>query len=146
MKKTLGQVALFIIITLGSLKAYSQTEKEYDDDGWEFIGKSASGSKYYMEALAAYTTKEDVFGIKKIWVKVIESKTILKRKGKKYTYYNTKNMLLYEFNCKNKELREIQYAVYNSKGDLLDSGNSYGESSTVIPGSMGETIFRAGCK
>jgi hypothetical protein len=109
------------------------------------LGQSESKAKYYYDLTAGIFPKPDVFGVIKMWIRVVEPKMILSIKGKRTTYTNGVKMLLYEIKCKDREMRLSQYVYYTSNGKLIDSGEDYESYSTPVPGSIGSMIFSKYC-
>ena len=133
-------ISIILLVILFSKNSFGQEE----EGRWLPIGDGLDSSKLFMDINTMFA-KEDVFGVKQVWIKVIEPKYVSKVGGKTRTHYNAVFKQLYEIKCSTNEMRLKQYAFYTSKGELIISNELYDSFSTVIPESFGELIFKKSC-
>lgn len=145
MKRLIHPFIFSIILIFIACEAHPQesTEEKYDDEGWKLITKAKSGNEYYLDMAKVITTKENVFGEKKIWVKEIETKKTVK--NGKTSVVKTKTLSLFEIKCSSSEYRVVKEVVYNSKGTVIRSKDFYNSYDTPVPDSIGEAVFEAVC-
>jgi len=123
---------------------------------WKFIGKSRTGTSWYIERETASGPSGDIITL---WVKSIPEKvnteyggndesteTILKNIQEKYfgDYEYTEG--LWELDCARNMFRLLYFCAYSKENKIItsyltpDAGWSY-----IIQGSVGETIQEAMC-
>jgi hypothetical protein len=80
----------------------------------------------------------------KVWVKHVLSKEQQKREREGYIF----EVVLQEYNCKEKRLRAFQLIKYDKNGNVIKSHDisSYYPWEDIVPGSIGEHIQKAVCK
>lgn len=124
---------------------------------WKFIGKSRTGTSWYIERETASGASGDIITL---WVKSIPEKvdaeygedeknteTILKKIQQKYfgDYEYTEG--LWELDCAKNMFRLLCFCAYSREDKIIASHlTPDAEWSYIIPGSVGETVQEAVCK
>jgi hypothetical protein len=134
----------FLIICLSLLFISNTSFSQDSDERWEYIGQDGQKAKYYRDVFNLFV-KEDVFGVKQVWIKVVQPKYSMKRGNKTYTYYNVVSKHLYEIKCGSQEMRLKQYADYTAEGKLIVSNELFESFEKAVPESMGEFIMSKFC-
>jgi hypothetical protein len=117
---------------------YSQTNSTTD---WIYVGTGSGDNRYYIKT--ENISKNTAFI--KVWGKVISPVNKVKENGKEVIYLNTREMILWEFDCKNLKMRIISNTLYLSDGTFVRSNNALDEFNYVIPESMGESVLIKAC-
>jgi len=124
---------------------------------WKFIGKSRTGTSWYIDRETASGPSGD---ITTVWVKSVPEKAnfeyegeeesteaILKKIQGKYfgDYEYTEG--LWELDCARSMFRLLYFSIYNKENEIISSHLSPdAEWSYIIQGSVGETIQEVVCK
>jgi hypothetical protein len=130
------KIILLLLITFLSKAVFCQS--------WIYVGKSSDGNPYYMRSTSVESSLT-----KKVWVKHNKSKLTVKKSGRTLTYINGYDVLLYEFNCEEKQLMLHSVISYSSKGTVVDSYRPQDyekEWSDVVPESVGEMLLEKACE
>jgi len=122
-------LVLFLIVF--SIKTYSQN--------WEQILKTEQEEYFYKPN--THNTA---------WVKVVSDKTeYLSDKTQKAVIVDGYKMVLWKFDCRQKQIGIIQALVYNKDGEALDSfklNEVLVNMEYVVPETIGETLLYKFCE
>jgi hypothetical protein len=112
---------------------------------WIYVGQSAKDeSKYYIRSTPVANNYH-----KKVWIKQTNKKITIQKNGKSVVYNDAYDLILYEFNCNDRQILIHSMASYSSTGTLLESykPEEYEkEWSDVIPDSVGEMLLNKACE
>ena len=132
---------------------------------WQFVAESELGEVWYVKTKSMTKIASNVV---RAWVKCeipdkysaeIEEveKQLEHDKGNPFLYYReanayvardkepTKIIYLFEFNCKERMSRDLQFTSYRYDGKVLFNGNTPKTWSYVVPGSVAEGILNWIC-
>ena len=132
-------IILFILFTNAFNYCYSQNNSTNE---WIYVGTASDKSRYYINTENISTNSM----FKKVWVKILSPLTKVKKGGNEISYKDTKEMMLWEFNCKNMELRIIRSTLYLSDGSVVNSNPISNNFEPIIPESIGETVTKKACE
>jgi hypothetical protein len=104
-----------------------------DEDRWQKIGTStAENGTYYVEKFPLQFDKSTV----RFWSKSIYKPATLSR-GKKVAEIKT----LYQIDFSDKTIQILEVAAYDVKGSIVYSDDEYSEAQSIIPETVGESIY-----
>lgn len=105
---------------------------DFQIDRWKYVF-ATSKAKCYLDI----TTAEKDKNIYKFWLR----NDNLNPK-KKAESYNIQSMAI---DCSSKQLSTLSYIDYDAKGNVMHSYDSFSEWSTIIPDTIGETLYKGWC-
>lgn len=153
-RKLLSGKFAFILISICLYVFYGYTQSE--GSIWKYMGVNEDGTFYYDTESIYYPSK----GIGRVWVQFFvtrESKDNLVRRLKESGFYNKAKKLgnlefikiLYEIDCSNQLVRNMEKWYYDKRGNTLEVINSPGKREKLIisdkPRTPLESIFKAVC-
>lgn len=126
-----------IALTLIFSNCFAQTDSVKID--WVYLNQTKSATIYLK---SEYVSKDYSGG--KIW-------TMLEYPTKKINgkiYKNVVEKILYQINCKEKQLQVVRIVTYSSTGKVIYSTLDYYYDfmKDVIPGSVGDNIVTVSCE
>jgi len=126
-----NRITLFFVFVLVTLPKYANAD-------WVRIDSPANCTVY-----ADLTTATRHGNVATIWV-LIDHYTVQKEAGDSYLFSKGQ----WEIDCKAKSARQIFHVIYAGHmggGDTIWSGYLDRKSQPIVPGSIGESLFRAAC-
>jgi hypothetical protein len=113
---------------------------------WRYYAKSEWGDYYYDAETVDRLPNNTV----RVWTKEISSQkrvvNIVSKLGKEFSDLGYIN-ILYEVDCIGKKRCTLSAVYYSkSKSMIFDTGNERDEWKIIVPGSMGEALFKIICK
>ena len=134
------KISLIISFLLFGNFIYSQNE-----DGFEYIGDSDDGTKYFVKI------EKMNFNSKDTWLKWVEpTKTVKNKKGKYIKRGGGHTLIAIKFYCEDRKYESTDCYVYDRNGNLkshIDMSafrDKYEER--VIPGTHIESVFNYVCE
>ena len=125
-----------LALLLCSLVSTAQGQYSSKTRTWSYLTASNDGDEYFIEN-ARYVND---YGYRSAWLKCKEKSTKLNGR----TYYNVSTLQLWQIDPGQGRYRLLSLATYDSNEKLLISHDfTRTEFTNVIPGSVGESIYRA---
>lgn len=113
---------------------------------WKPIGVDDQGSAWEIY-VASISRQPD--NIVRVWVRRTQSKESVtgrvKKIGEEYKDLSY-SINLEEYHCTEKKRRILSLTQYSSGGGIILSDDSLGEWSFIVPGSIGDAVFKEVCK
>ena len=104
---------LFLLLSLLTCSVWAQD--------WKSVAKEQDGSLFSYKSTYESKTKQKKATIIKIWIKRdYKSKTIMDENGDDVAIPNASDQTLCEFDCKNRQVRFLEFILYDGNGRQVE--------------------------